>query len=127
MSPEIYVNNILIASVPDATGHYETINGETLEIEFDVSPEKAGKRITVKTQQLAGKPGRRTQDGRRELELSRLGIGSQKLPKGLVSVELHEPIFSSKRDRTERNRGISGSQRDSVSSAPVWIKGRGRR
>jgi ribosomal protein S8 len=123
MSPEVYINDIEVANVPDETGDYKTHSGEPLSVEFD--PENPS-RIVIRAAQLAGKPGRRTENGRREFQLNKLGIGAQILPtpEGVVHVRLHEPVFPAKQKGTRYREVVSALRREQRQS---WLRGHGRR
>ena len=119
MSPDIYVRGMLIAAVPDKTGDYRAINGSLLRVEFD--PENPRK-IVVETAQLAGKQGRGGKNGRRELGLNRLGVGSQDVPGGRAWVVLHEPVFPKKNKGTRYPEVVRAARDRQVG----WLKGHGR-
>lgn len=83
MSPEIRIDNKLIASVPDITGTYKTVNGQQLYVNVDgIHADNKVQIIILEGQEIGGK---------RVLGLTQEGIGkSDDLKRG----DQHSPVIS---------------------------------
>jgi hypothetical protein len=135
MSPEIIVNNNLIANVPDETGTYKTLNGGTIRVNVDQIDADAKKQIiTLESDEIGGK---------RVLGLTHQGIGDsmdrkrgdKKDPEVSVSL-LNKPIRVTHNDRIDCNydqrnewsteEGPFHWERRTVKN-PYWIRKDGQR
>ncbi len=132
MSPEIRVNNNLIANIPDETGTYKTFEGNIIYVNIDQIDADAKKQIIVLESNEIG--------GRRVLGLTHQGIGNsrdrkrgdKKDPEISVSL-LSKPIrvTFSKRiicDPTYDPLGLYDRRGPSQTVRnPRWIRGNGQR
>jgi hypothetical protein len=132
MSPEIRVNNNLIANVPDKTGTYKTSNGGTMNVNVDQIDADAKKQIiTLESDEIGGK---------RVLGLTHQGIGNsmdrkrgdKKDPEISVSL-LNKPVRITHNDRVidiagggpydEGREDICHTERRTVKN-PYWTRKR---
>lgn len=134
MSPEIRLNNKLIASVPDETGMYQTLNGKPLYVNVDLIHANANRQLVILDSQEIS--------GLRVVGLTQQGIGNSsrsggdnKSPEISVSL-LDRPIRVSYKPRTWRARlrtypgpNDEGYYVDTKRTYknPRWVKGHGQR
>ncbi|KKQ96908.1 MAG: hypothetical protein A3C27_00635 [Candidatus Levybacteria bacterium RIFCSPHIGHO2_02_FULL_39_36] len=97
MSPEIIINEKLIADLPDKTGTYPTQMGD---IKVDMSlfhPTNQKNEIVLSGNGLKGRVSSSTENGIRRIQLNRKGKGSQELKGGEeLTVKLHDPSIVKK-------------------------------
>ncbi|HVF69859.1 MAG TPA: hypothetical protein VNA13_04835, partial [Xanthomonadales bacterium] len=141
MCPEIYIDKKLIVDVPDKTGYYQTPDGKPLYINVDgIGAENTSQTIIVEAAELAGRPGARSEHGRRELQLSLVGTGAQKLRSPdpyrkeigpMMEIVLkNRPIGRiSRKKYKEKLEGLNleGATKNYIQPHPRWQQGRGRR
>ncbi len=137
MSPDIYVEGRLIASVPDKTGLHEALDGSPLYVDVDRLDADQKRQLLIVEGPVV--------DGRRTIGLTLEGKGStNKLKKGgdgeepVIDAVLHDrPIrvtYSPKIKGSERLIGtlagiIVGYDRGAPRTLcnPKWVRGHGRR
>lgn len=139
MCPEIYIDKKLIADVPDKTGHYKTLDGKPLYVNVDgIHSENSVQTVIVEAEELAGRPRAKSANGRREIQLSQVGIGMQQLrsphpEKGIAGpvmkvVLKNQPIsWSSRQKYGEVIKDIGNPKARYVQPHPRWQQGHGRR
>lgn len=141
MCPEVYINEKLIADVPDKSGQYTTVEGKPIYVNVDgIHSDNSAQTIIVEAEELAGRPGSRSENGRREIQLSQVGVGKQQLrspqpEKGIIGpmmkvVLKDRPIgWASRNKYGEKAKGLSlewGAARY-IPPHPKWQQGHGRR
>ena len=126
MSPDIRIDGRLIASVPDETGCYLTIDGKPLYVNVDgIDAYAKRQRIILEAEEIGGK---------RELGLTHEGIGNSSTRRGdkkspeLDVRLLDRPIrvtYSERYTDVYADRVWRGERRTRYN--PRWIKGHGQR
>lgn len=95
MSPEIRIDKELLADVPDRTGWFETVEGDSLFVDVNgINARNRVQTLILQTRRLEGHEERRPPLVRRVIELNPDGRGKQVLPHGrtLTVMLHHRPI-----------------------------------
>jgi len=130
MSPEIRINNNVIARVPDETGVHKTLSGATIYVDVGQIDADAKRQIIILESDEIG--------GRKKLGLTHQGIGNSKDRKRgdgkdpEISVSLlNRPIRTTHNDRIDDGQHNEWSteegpfhwERRTVKN-PYWVRGR---
>lgn len=138
MSPEITIDDKLIADVPDKNGLWDTRDGGKVLVNVDgIDPMRNGEQ-TINVQRL-GEGGKWIGMPMRKIGFTQDGEGTAKIKKGgdglepVIKAKLHEPIRIAEQQRVWQAEPIRAygvlnetSRKKEITKTrpnPVWVKG----